>query len=168
MAWARFFIDLGMEDARQITLKTSKLRRLSADHEQTAAAVNLRYVHADDAGILRMGTAGNFSYALGGKEIADETILARIEALVIPPAWTNVWICKIPNGHLQATGFDTKNRKQYRYHPLWNASRNLTKFAHMLDFGEALPAIKRRLQKDMSLPGLPLNKVLATIVSLMQ
>ncbi len=117
---------------------------------------------------MRSGPANDFVYTLNGKKISDEATLMRIKKLVIPPAWTNVWICKDADGHLQATGLDVKNRKQYRYHPLWNTLRSLTKFSHLLDFGQALPAMKERIQHDISLPGLPLNKVLATIVSLMQ
>ena len=158
-----------MNVAQQITIRTSKLRKLTTtDNEETAAAANLKYVYDTERGIERINQGGSFKYVLSGKEVSSDDILQRIKKLAIPPAWTNVWICKDANGHLQATGLDTKDRKQYRYHPLWNSLRNLTKFSHLLDFGIALPAIKQRIQKDISQPGLPLNKVLATIVSLMQ
>jgi len=88
--------------------------------------------------------------------------------LVIPPAWENVWICHLENGHLQATGVDVKNRKQYKYHSLWNALRNQTKFYRLYEFGKVLPSIRKQLEKDLSLPGLPVEKVLALVVSLME
>ena len=158
-----------MNAAHPIKIRTSKLRKLTGtDNAATAAAANLKYVYDTELGIARTDKGGVFAYLLNDKEITDYHTLTRIKKLAIPPAWTNVWICRHANGHLQATGLDVKNRKQYRYHPLWNSLRNLTKFSHLLDFGTALPAIKQRIQKDMALPGLPLNKVLATIVSLMQ
>ena len=157
-----------MNNTKEIRIRTSSLRKLKDDSAQAAEAVRLKYVRDSDPGIARSVAGSNFSYTMNGKQISDEVTLMRIQKLVIPPAWTNVWICKHADGHLQATGTDTKNRKQYRYHSLWNTLRNLTKFSHLLDFGEALPAIKQRIHKDMALPGLPLNKVLATIVSLMQ
>lgn len=141
---------------------------MTTDNAETAAAASLKYVYDTEPGIARISKGGSFQYLLNGKLITDANTLARIKSLVIPPAWKNVWICRHANGHLQATGLDTKNRKQYRYHSSWNSLRNLTKFSHLLDFGIALPAIKRRINRDMALPGLPLNKVLATIVSLMQ
>ena len=103
-----------------------------------------------------------------GKEVKDEEELLRIKRLVLPPAWENVWICPLSNGHLQATGIDTKGRKQYKYHSLWNALRNHTKFYRLYQFGLALPEMRVKMEKDLSLPGLPLRKVLATVVSLME
>ena len=157
-----------MEDAAQITLKTSKLRKLASDHEATAKAAHLKYVTDSEPGITRISKGNDFVYKYMNKPVTNKATLSRIKGLVIPPAWTNVWICSSAEGHLQATGLDTKNRKQYRYHSLWNKLRNHTKFSHLYDFGIALPAMRARIQKDLSLPGLPLNKVLATIVSLMQ
>lgn len=92
----------------------------------------------------------------------------RIKKLVIPPAWENVWICKRPDGHLQATGIDKLGRKQYKYHPRWNQVRNQTKFYRLRAFGEALPAIRKRIETDLKLPGYPQNKVLAAMVSLLE
>ncbi|MCY7293664.1 MAG: DNA topoisomerase IB, partial [Ferruginibacter sp.] len=112
--------------------------------------------------------AKDFFYALGEEKIKDEALLKRIKSLVIPPAWENVWICALENGHLQATGTDVKMRKQYRYHPAWNALRNHTKFFRLLEFGEALPVIRLQLEKDISTSGLTQQKVLATVISLMQ
>src|SRR5262249_10162252 len=94
--------------------------------------------------------------------------LDRIRSLVIPPAWREVWICADPCGHLQATGRDARGRKQHRYHPRWRSVRDADKFGRMLDFGHALPALRRRVARALSLPGLPREKVLATIVRLLE
>jgi DNA topoisomerase-1 len=94
--------------------------------------------------------------------------MRRIRSLVIPPAWTNVWICANPNGHLQATGRDARGRKQSRYHPRWREVRDETKYHRMLLFGNALPAIRNRVEQDLALPGLPRDKVLAAIVRLLE
>src|SRR5690606_2734874 len=98
---------------------------------------------------------------------SKQSDLHRIQSLAIPPAWEQVWICALANGHLQATGLDSCNRKQYKYHPLWQSLRNHTKFFRLYEFGQTLPIIRQQLQRDLSLRGLPLEKVLATVVSLM-
>ena len=154
----------------QIVQKISKqkLPSLALDTRQAAKAVNLIYVNDSDEGIKRIKQGTTFSYFLNKHKVKDPEILSRIKRLVIPPAWKNVWICIHENGHLQATGFDIKNRKQYRYHPLWNTLRNHTKFHRMIDFGQALPGIRLQLEKDLALPGLPMKKILAGIVSLME
>jgi DNA topoisomerase-1 len=103
-----------------------------------------------------------------GKKVTDKAILQRIKSLVIPPAWENVWICPLENGHLQVTGTDIKKRKQYKYHSLWNSLRNHTKYYRLLEFGKVLPTIRTQLEKDLALQGLPAEKVLALIVSLME
>lgn len=157
--------------AEQIGIKITgkKLAGLYKDTRSSADVVNLVYVSDTDKGITRVRDEnGFFSYYKDGRLIKDKKILQRIRALVLPPAWQQVWICADPMGHLQATGYDARNRKQYRYHPLWNSVRNQTKFHHLLDFGKALPQIRQRLEHDLALQGLPLNKVLATVVSLMQ
>jgi DNA topoisomerase-1 len=100
--------------------------------------------------------------------VRDEDTLARIKSLAIPPAWTDVWICAQPNGHVQATGRDARGRKQYRYHPRWRAVRDEVKYERMIAFGKALPQIRRKVDEDLRLPGLPREKVLATIVYLLQ
>ncbi len=138
------------------------------DGRHSADAVNLVYVSDTMPGIARETTDAGVYYKLNGREVKDKKTLQRIRTLVLPPAWQKVWICPDPMGHLQATGYDALNRKQYRYHPLWNTVRNQTKFHHLHDFGKALPHIRQRLQHDLALAGLPLNKVLATVVSLMQ
>jgi DNA topoisomerase I len=145
-----------------------KLKSILKDEEKTARAANLIYVTDKEPGIERKKKSGKFEYYFKGDKITDDEQLLRIKHLVIPPAWSNVWICKKENGHLQATGFDVKNRKQYRYHPDWNSLRNHTKFYRLLDFGKVLPAIREQLEKDISAPELSLKKVLAAVVKLME
>jgi DNA topoisomerase-1 len=120
-------------------------------------------------GIRRLGSGKRFRYiGPDGKPVRDKEVLARIRALVIPPAWTKVWICTLPNGHLQATGFDARGRKQYRYHPKWRKVRDETKYDRMIAFGYLLPQIRERIEHDLALSGLPRSKVLATVVQLME
>jgi DNA topoisomerase I len=150
------------------TVSKKKLRTIINDEEKTARAANLVYVTDKEPGIERKKNGNKFEYYYKGEPIRDDEELLRIKHLVIPPAWSRVWICKKENGHLQATGFDVKNRKQYRYHPHWNSLRNHTKFYRLIDFGNALPGIRAQLEKDLSSPGLSLKKVLAVVVSLME
>src|SRR5206468_6882734 len=103
-----------------------------------------------------------------GKPLRNPEHLRRIKALAIPPAWTNVWICASPQGHLQASGRDARRRKQYRYHSHWRQSRDETKFTRMIAFARALPKIRRRVAQDLRLPGLRRNKVLATVIKLLE
>jgi DNA topoisomerase I len=149
-------------------ISRSKLRKIINDPVKTAEAVNLVYVNDTAPGIRRKRSGSNFSYLYNEKALRDKEQLSRIKSLVIPPAWENVWICALQNGHLQATGTDVKNRKQYRYHPSWNALRNHTKFYRLLQFGKVLPAIRLEVEKDLARPGLPQTKILATVVSLME
>ncbi|MBA3828878.1 MAG: DNA topoisomerase IB [Taibaiella sp.] len=151
-----------------IKINKRQLSSLVNNATKSAEAANLVYVSDTDAGISRHKKADKFYYKFSGKTINDAETLQRIKSLVLPPAWEQVWICTLSNGHLQATGFDKKNRKQYKYHPLWNALRNQTKFHHLHDFGKALPAIRSQLQKDLLQPDLSLKRVLATIVSVME
>jgi DNA topoisomerase IB len=102
-----------------------------------------------------------------GARLRDESVLARIRSLAIPPAYENVWICRSPQGHLQATGRDARGRKQYRYHPRWHAIRGSDKFSRVVEFGMKLPRLRRRLRRDLALSGLPREKVLAVAVSLL-
>ncbi len=156
-------------DIEQILhLPKKKLSAIVHDAEKAAKAVSLVYISDSDEGIRRIKKGKSFAYLLKEKPVDDEETLQRIKSLVIPPAWENVWISPLDNGHLQATGTDALQRKQYRYHPLWNALRNHTKFYRLHQFGEALPLIRLQLEKDLSLPGLPVNKVLAAAVSLME
>jgi DNA topoisomerase-1 len=141
----------------------------SADLVSAAKAARLRYVNDHHLGIVRERSGDGFVYRdPRGDEITDEKELARIRSLAIPPAWTDVWICPISNGHLQATGRDARGRKQYRYHPRWRSVRDEAKFERMLEFAEVLPAIRRQVDKDLALPGLPREKVLAAVVRLME
>ena len=146
----------------------SKMKKIINDPVKTAEAIDLIYVTDDTHGIKRQKRGQYFSYYLNEKKIADKKEIKRIKGLVIPPAWENVWICALQNGHLQATGLDQKKRKQYRYHNYWNVLRNQTKFYRLLDFGKALPTIRLQLEKDLSKPGLCQDKVLAAIVMLME
>ena len=150
-------------------LKPSKIVKIMKDPVASAKAVHLIYTSdAETAGITRKKTGKKFSYYKDGEKIKNKEEITRINKLVIPPAWENVWICALDNGHLQATGIDVKNRKQYRYHPLWSALRNHTKFYRMLKFGYALPEIRLHVEKDLALRNFEKRKVLALIVSLMQ
>lgn len=140
-----------------------------SDPPAAAKAAGLRYVLDDRPGIRREKLGDGFRYLdAGGDPVTDEATLGRIKSLVIPPAWTDVWICPQANGHLQATGRDAKGRKQYRYHPKWRAVRDEVKYERMLSFGQALPAIRKEVDRALSLPGLPREKVLATIVYLLE
>ena len=145
-----------------------KLQALRKDMEGSARAAHLQYVHDTDAGITRVRKGASFAYMEDGKKVTDEETIQRIEAMVIPPAWEEVWICARANGHLQCTGKDAKGRKQYRYHAKWNALRNETKFTNMLAFAEALPKIRETVAADLRLQGLPKTKVLAVAVSIME
>jgi DNA topoisomerase-1 len=136
---------------------------------QSAVAAGLRYVSDAMPGIRRRRAGKGFVYLdADGRPIRDRGELARIRSLAIPPAYTDVWICPLPNGHLQATGRDARRRKQYRYHPRWREVRDETKFGRMLAFSEVLPAIRRRIARDMAVDGLPREKVLATVVQLLE
>ncbi|HEV8083226.1 MAG TPA: DNA topoisomerase IB [Chitinophagaceae bacterium] len=157
-----------MSVASEEVLKVSrkKLKSIVKDEEKTARAANLVYVTDKEPGIERRQKGGKFEYYFKEEKIKNDEELLRIKHLVIPPAWVKVWICKKENGHLQATGFDVKNRKQYRYHPHWNSLRNHTKYYRLIDFGKVLPSMRLQLERDLSMPGLPLNKVLAAVVCL--
>src|SRR5262249_23705343 len=129
----------------------------------------LRYVHDDRPGIRRLRSGKGFRYVgPDGKAVRDPQVLRRIRSLVLPPAWTDVWICPLANGHLQATGIDARGRKQYRYHPRGRAGRDDTKSPRLIAFGQALPRIRARVEKDLTRPGLPRAKVLAAIVRLLE
>jgi DNA topoisomerase-1 len=142
---------------------------LVADAVESAKAAGLRYVYDRRPGITRKRWRGGFRYmGPDGAVVRDDETLKRIKALAIPPAWTEVWICPIANGHLQATGRDAKGRKQSRYHARWREVRDEVKYERMLEFGAALPGIRKRVEEDLARPGLGREKVLATIVRLME
>jgi DNA topoisomerase-1 len=136
---------------------------------ESAEAAGLHYVHDRDAGYSRKRSGKKaFSYFdPRGKKVSDKKLLERFAALKIPPAWEGVWICTRANGHLQCTGRDARGRKQYLYHADWRQFRDQTKYTKMISFGEKLPAIRRKVKRDLSLSGLPREKVLASIVAIM-
>ena len=136
---------------------------------EAAKAAQLRYVSDAKPGITRHRNGTGFFYrGPDGKPIRDEATLARIRALAIPPAWIDVWIAPAPEGHLQATGRDARKRKQYRYHKRWSQVRDETKYERLVPFARALPRIRKRVEEDLALPGLPRDKLLATIVKLLE
>ncbi len=137
--------------------------------EETAHSAGLRYVTDKDSGFRRKRRGKGFTYVDEAKDtlITDLRTLTRIKDLVIPPAWENVWICKHSDGHLQVTGYDKRKRKQYRYHEKWNVERNNTKFTRLTELAESLPVLRKRLEEDLKLPGLPRQKVLAAVVKIM-
>jgi DNA topoisomerase-1 len=142
---------------------------LHHDPVASARAAGLRYVTDTKPGIQRQRWRSGFRYLTpDGKPLRDSDDLSRIKSLAIPPAWNEVWICPNPNGHLQATGRDARGRKQSRYHPRWREVRDETKYERMTLFASVLPRIRERVEHDLALPGLPRNKVLATIVRLME
>lgn len=139
------------------------------DPVESAKAAGLRYVSDDEPGIRRRKSGKGFIYAdPQGRAVKDPKEVERIRKLAIPPAWTDVWICSRANGHLQATGRDARGRKQYRYHANWREVRDETKFGRMIAFGDSLPKIRERIDQDMSLRGLSREKVLATVVKLLE
>ncbi|HWL80930.1 MAG TPA: DNA topoisomerase IB [Roseomonas sp.] len=133
-----------------------------------AAAAGLRYVSDEMPGITRRRNGTGFTYRdPDGRTLRDKAVLQRIRSLAIPPAYADVWICPFADGHIQATGRDAKGRKQYRYHPDWRAARDATKFQHIMDFARGLPALRARVREDMAKRGLGREKVLATVVHLL-
>src|ERR1051325_814744 len=124
-------------------LRRAAMRNEVPEGKEFAKATGLRYVSDTMPGIHRKGSGKNFSYVdAQGKAVNDAATLRRIRSLVLPPAWTEVWICPDADGHIQATGKDARGRKQYRYHPLWRSTRDETKFHRMIAFGKALPKIR--------------------------
>lgn len=149
-------------------LSHKEFLRIDRDYEKTAAVADLIYVSDSLPGITRVKKGKGFAYLFNNKTIKDKAEIQRIQKLVIPPAWTNVWICRLPNGHIQATGLDVRGRKQYRYHSQWSKLRNQTKFHRLLEFGKTLPKLRLRLEEDMSRQELCEEKVIATVISLME
>ena len=135
---------------------------------KSAAATGLIYVSDSDPGIRRRRRGSGFYYLKPDERILrNKAVLRRIASLAVPPAYRDVWICTHPRGHIQATGRDARGRKQYRYHPRWREVRDLAKFDRMIDFGSALPKLRQRLRRDLARRGLPREKVLAVIVSML-
>jgi DNA topoisomerase-1 len=137
--------------------------------DDTAALSGLRHASDDRPGITRRRSGRGFTYRdVDGRIIRDRATLERIRGIVIPPAWSDVWICPWPNGHLQATGRDARGRKQYRYHARYRARRDTAKFERLVAFARALPAIRDQVDRDLARPGLPREKVLAAVVRLLE
>src|ERR1700679_3145056 len=136
---------------------------------EAAASVGLRYVSETRPGIARRRRGHHFRYVKAdGCGLSDRTAIGRIRSLAIPPAWTAVWICPFDDGHIQATGRDARGRKQYRYHTQWGEKRDETKYGKLVVFGGLLPKMRARIDRDLSLSGLPREKVLATVVRLLE
>ena len=135
----------------------------------SAEEAGLRYVSDQTPGITRRRSGRGFTYATAdGTTLRDPEVLARIRSLAVPPAWTDVWISPNPRGHLQATGRDARGRKQYRYHPQWREIRDETKYARLTSFAKRLPQIRAQVEQDLSLPSLPRDKILATVLRLLE
>ena len=143
---------------------------LYKDPAQQAELAGLRYATDHGPGLRREthGGKGEFAYVdAKGHPVSDQKTLDRIHSFVIPPAWTQVWISPDPQFHLQVTGHDAAGRKQYRYHPAWDAARSLTKFSRLLAFGEKLGELRQQLRRDLTRPGLDREKVVALVLTLM-
>jgi DNA topoisomerase I len=139
------------------------------DSKDAAEAAGRVYVSDEHPGIIRKRAGKGFKYeSANDQKITDSAALKRIRSLAVPPAWTDVWICPKANGHLQATGRDARGRKQYRYHPRFREVRESTKYHHMLAFAESLPTIRAKVQEHLALRGLSREKVLATVVHLLE
>jgi len=147
----------------------TSIQRETQQSVESANSVGLRDVSDSMPGIRRAKSGRSFVYTFPiGDVIGEESTLRRIKSLAIPPAWRNVWICPDPYGHLQATGWDARRRKQYSYHPRWREVREQTKYNRMIAFGKALPKIRRRVQRDLGRRALSRCKVLATVVRLLE
>lgn len=149
-------------------LSHKEFLNLDRDYASAARAVDLVYVKDNVKGITRKPARKGFIYSYQSKSVADPKTLERIRKLAIPPAWSNVWICPKPSGHVQATGVDEKGRKQYRYHTQWNKVRSETKFHRLFEFGKALPALRLQLEKDIAIKSLTRRKVLAAVILVME
>ncbi len=161
-------LDAGRPDARKVAERTSVGELNAAQARRAARRAGLVYVLDTQPGIRRIRQGKTFRYRHpNGRAVTSETELARIAKLAVPPAYEDVWICTDRQGHLQATGRDARGRKQYRYHPEWRAARDNEKFGRMTEFGAALGRLRRRLLRDFNSDGLPREKVLALVVTLL-
>ncbi|HLT75712.1 MAG TPA: hypothetical protein VKZ68_11515 [Ohtaekwangia sp.] len=149
-------------------LSHEEVLQLNRDYLESARKAKLQYVSDSIDGILRVKKGSGFAYYFRAKLVRSSEDIDRIKKLAIPPAWTRVWICPFSNGHIQATGYDIRGRKQYRYHESWSAVRSETKFHRLYEFGKALPSLRKTIERDMSEKGLTQTRVIATIVSLME
>jgi DNA topoisomerase I len=169
-SWTRLGRDL---ERSQKALRIVRRRIAKTPQLDPVASADIAELHhVDDEtmpGIRRIGTVAHPKYIdPRGRNISSPAVLQRINALVIPPAWTDVWICPDPSGHIQATGRDARGRKQYRYHPQWTAVRDEVKYGRLLAFAAALPKIRARTAADLRRPRLPREKVLAAVVQLLE
>ena len=151
-----------------LPLKHKDFLKVDKHYEEAAVAAHLLYVKDSEPGIKRIKKGKGFAYYLQSKPVKAKKEIDRIHKLVIPPAWMDVWICPLDNGHIQATGLDLRKRKQYRYHELWNKLRNETKYHRLYEFGKVLPQLRLQLEKDLAIKELSQQKVLATVISLME
>lgn len=149
-------------------LSHQEILKIDRDYEKVAEKIDLVYVSDSVPGIVRIKKGTGFSYKTPARKAASKSDLERIKKLVIPPAWTNVWICTHPSGHIQATGIDIRGRKQYKYHPLWTAARSETKFHRLYEFGKVLPMLRLKVEGDLASKTLGHDKVIATVISLME
>ena len=162
--WALHAACRGMSCALNVSMTLDPSASVEA-----AAAAGLRYVNDESPGIRRKRAGSGFTYiGADGKRITDPAVLLRVKHLVIPPAWTDVWICPDPVGHIQATGRDARGRKQYLYHARWREVRDAAKYERLVAFGEALPRIRERVDEDLRRRGIPREKVLAAVVKLLE
>ena len=146
-----------------------KLEKIGRDPVHTAKSVGLRYSSNNGKGYYRIRTKSGFEFYDENKnKVQDKNVLERINKLVIPPAWENVWVSPYENGHLQVTGIDTKGRKQYRYHTHWNKIRNQSKFYRLRTIAKVLPLIRKQVDSDLKKKGLPYQKVVALAVKLIE
>ena len=158
-----------MANAKARATDEAAIPEVTMDPVESARAAGLRYMSDAQPGISRRRAGRGFSYkGPDGEKISDPETLARIKSLAVPPAWREVWISPHPKGHLQATGKDARGRKQYRYHPRWREVRDRMKYQRMIIFGQALPRIRERIEQDLARPALPKEKVLATVVRLLE
>jgi len=155
-------------EATVLSLSHKEFLRVDRDYEKSASAAHLIYVNDRQPGITRLKKGKGYSYRLGDQLVKDKEQLDRIRRLAIPPSWTAVWICVSAKGHIQATGLDLRGRKQYRYHALWNSLRNSTKFHRLYEFGKSLPGLREKITADLRGSALTREKVLATVISLME
>lgn len=151
-----------------MVLTAEEVTSLLNNPDKAAEMANLRYVSEDQLCIERKRTSKSFKFLKNGEPLSDKEEVERIKKLVIPPAWENVKICPFPNGHLQVTGLDARSRKQYIYHPGWTEIRNQTKFYKMAAFGKMLPKIRKQVDEDLDLKGMPQRKVIALVIRLME
>ena len=157
------------ERGKTTTLLSRKAKSVRPDPRESAIAAGLHYTTDSRPGIRRLRQGGSFRYVTPeGRTIRNADELRRIRALVIPPAWKDVWISADPRGHLQAVGRDARGRKQYRYHPKWRLVRDETKYHRLIGFAQALPAIRARTARDLRNPKLTREKVLAAVVQLLE